>query len=198
MSNLRSEDSNQISKTQREKERRRRRAMKLSQSGGGRGGGGGGGGQKRKRKAGASNGRAAEDSSPEAVEHSLRVKEALRKGLLRTATTSYGEASPKQREAERRQGEGEEEDGEWEEAYAGMTLSKQILKSDGLDIVKKGHQRKNRYLLVFSGWLQVAKGSKAGKLGTLKDVDTQNPSLCIDFPKLGGTLKMLGTIVFPR
>ena len=154
--------------------------MKLSQSGGGRGG------QKRKRKV-------TEEDGPEAAEHSVRVKEAVRKGQL--TTTSYGDRRDAKGKAKAKEEDG---DGEWEEAYAGMTVSKQILKSDGLDIVKKGRERKNRYLLVFSGWLQLAKGAKAGKLGTLKDVDTQNPSLCVDFPKLGGTLKMLGTIVFPR
>ena len=113
----------------------------------------------------------------EAQVHEERVKEALTKGVLASSKASSHES-----------------DDEVVDAYTGMIISKHILKSDGKDIIKKGSRARRKYLLVFRGWLDLV---KAGKLGTLQDLDTQNPSLCIDFPKLGGSLKMLGTIVFP-
>lgn len=66
-------------------------------------------------------------------------------------------------------------------------------RADGLDIVKKGNMRKNRYLLNISARLSA---STAGKLGTLAQLDTRNPTLYIDFPD--GRLKFVGTLFFPK
>jgi len=66
-------------------------------------------------------------------------------------------------------------------------------RADGLDIVKKGNMRKNRYLLNISARISA---STAGKMGTLSQLDTRNPVLYIDFPD--GRLKFVGTLFFPK
>ena len=137
-----------------------------------------------------------EEDDPERLEHEHRLEIAVRKGMVVSSSAvaagggGGGDALDMGLLASK-------SSDDMEDAYAGLTVSDQIMNSDGRDIVKKGSARKNRFLLVFSGWLNLASGS-GGKLGVLTDLDTRNPSLCIDFPQLKGSLKMLGTIVFPR
>lgn len=78
--------------------------------------------------------------------------------------------------------------------HSALSLA-QILKSDGKDIVKKGSSRKKTYLLVFHGWISLA---RKGKLGVLTDLDTKNPMLAIEFPEEKRKVVLRGTIVFPR
>uniref|UniRef100_A0A7S3QK99 DNA-binding protein RHL1 n=1 Tax=Dunaliella tertiolecta TaxID=3047 RepID=A0A7S3QK99_DUNTE len=74
-----------------------------------------------------------------------------------------------------------------------LPLSKALLKSNGQDILKKSTTRKNRYLLILNCLLAPA---TAGKLGSLANLDSQEPCMYIDFPN--GRLKLFGTLVFPR
>ncbi|CAD7697006.1 unnamed protein product [Ostreobium quekettii] len=71
--------------------------------------------------------------------------------------------------------------------------SKMLLKSGSKDIVKKGSARKNRYMVVFNGLLAPMAG---GKLGTLSQLDSQNPVMYFDFPE--GRLKCFGTMVHTK
>lgn len=74
----------------------------------------------------------------------------------------------------------------------------QVLKSDGNDLTKKNHVRKpSRYLLVFNGLLKFADNLGKREVGVMTDLNTPNPSLTIGFPERGGSLRLLGTIVFP-
>ena len=61
--------------------------------------------------------------------------------------------------------------------------------------MKKGFSRKKTYLLVFNGWISLA---RKGKLGVLTDLNTKNPALSIEFPEKKGKVVLMGTIVFPR
>ncbi|KAL0055087.1 hypothetical protein WJX82_006875 [Trebouxia sp. C0006] len=74
-----------------------------------------------------------------------------------------------------------------------LPTPKLLLKADGKDLIKKSSQRKGRYLLNICA--QIAPAA-AGKLGTLAQLDSQNPVLYVDFPQ--GRLKFLGTIIFPK
>lgn len=77
------------------------------------------------------------------------------------------------------------------QVHSGMRVTDKLLKANGKDIVKKGAtNRKSRILLVFGGWVSLA---QAGKLGTITDVNSPNPTMYITFPE--GRLKLLGTIV---
>ncbi|XP_024530015.1 DNA-binding protein RHL1 [Selaginella moellendorffii] len=70
--------------------------------------------------------------------------------------------------------------------------SKELLKCDGKDIVKKG-TRKSKFLFSFPGLVAPVAG---GKFGDLAHLDTKNPILYVDFPK--GRIKLFGTIVYPK
>ncbi|KAL3158074.1 hypothetical protein ABBQ32_011680 [Trebouxia sp. C0010 RCD-2024] len=74
-----------------------------------------------------------------------------------------------------------------------LPTPKLLLKADGKDLVKKSSQRKGRYLLNICA--QIAPAA-AGRLGSLAQLDSQNPVMYVDFPQ--GRLKFLGTIVFPK
>ncbi|KAM1186964.1 hypothetical protein ACFX13_016292 [Malus domestica] len=75
---------------------------------------------------------------------------------------------------------------------APLTPSNGVLKQHGKDIVKKS-QRKNKFLFSFPGLLAPIGG---GKIGDLKDLDTKNPVLYLQFPL--GQMKLFGTLVFPK
>ena len=68
-----------------------------------------------------------------------------------------------------------------------------IKKCDGKDICKKGH-RKNKYLFSFPGLVASVAG---GKFGELAQLDSRNPILYVDFPKVSGvslTLPVLSVV----
>ena len=58
--------------------------------------------------------------------------------------------------------------------------SKLVLKQRGKDIVKKG-QRKNKFLFSLPGLLGPVSG---GKIGELSSLNTRNPVLYLEFPKV--------------
>lgn len=71
--------------------------------------------------------------------------------------------------------------------------SKTVIKHDGKDIIRKSQRSRNRFLFSFPGLLAPLSG---GKIGLLKDLDTKNPILYLDFPL--GQMKLFGTIVYPK
>ncbi|KAK9117855.1 hypothetical protein Scep_015948 [Stephania cephalantha] len=73
-----------------------------------------------------------------------------------------------------------------------LAPSKLVAKHHGRDVVKKS-QRKNRFLFSFPGLIAPING---GKIGELKDLETENPVLYLDFPQ--GRMKLFGTIVYPK
>ncbi|VFQ62038.1 unnamed protein product [Cuscuta campestris] len=71
--------------------------------------------------------------------------------------------------------------------------SKTVVKHSGNDIIRKSQRSRNRFLFSFLGLLAPVSG---GKIGMLKDLDTKNPILYLDFPL--GQMKLFGTIVYPK
>ena len=66
--------------------------------------------------------------------------------------------------------------------------------------MRKSSQRKSRYLLSFPGRLHplgVAVEGGACKVGTLQNLDSQNPTLDIDFGSGRGVMRLHGTVVYP-
>lgn len=53
----------------------------------------------------------------------------------------------------------------------------------GRDIVRRGGQRKSRFLFSFPGLL--APAASAGRVGELADLGTKNPVLYLEFPQVG-------------
>ena len=51
--------------------------------------------------------------------------------------------------------------------------------------------------MVFNGLLKFADNLGKREVGVMTDLNTPNPSLTIGFPERGGSLRLLGTIVFP-
>eukprot|EP01138_Halocafeteria_seosinensis_P002700 gb/GECG01002761.1/.p1 GENE.gb/GECG01002761.1/~~gb/GECG01002761.1/.p1 ORF type:complete len:326 (+),score=61.84 gb/GECG01002761.1/:1-978(+) len=76
------------------------------------------------------------------------------------------------------------------ETYSRLDTSKALKTCSGYDIVRKGTQRKSKYLLSLPMNMIVKHG---GKIGELADMDTKNPTLLVDLPK--GKLKLTGHIV---
>eukprot|EP01138_Halocafeteria_seosinensis_P002703 gb/GECG01002764.1/.p1 GENE.gb/GECG01002764.1/~~gb/GECG01002764.1/.p1 ORF type:complete len:321 (+),score=53.36 gb/GECG01002764.1/:1-963(+) len=76
------------------------------------------------------------------------------------------------------------------ETYSRLDTSKALKTCSGYDIVRKGSQRKSKYLLSLPMNMIVNQG---GKIGELADMDTKKPTLLIDLPK--GKLKLTGHIV---
>ncbi|KAL6780798.1 hypothetical protein ACKKBF_B11680 [Auxenochlorella protothecoides x Auxenochlorella symbiontica] len=73
------------------------------------------------------------------------------------------------------------------------SLSEKILQHRGKDIIKKGFARRKRFLVAFCMKLQALTG---GKLGTLSNLDSAQPTMHIDLPQ--GALQLTGTLTFPR
>ncbi|KAD3336704.1 hypothetical protein E3N88_32223 [Mikania micrantha] len=73
-----------------------------------------------------------------------------------------------------------------------LNPSKTVIKHHGRDILRKSN-RKNRFLFSFPGLLAPVSG---GKIGELKDLESKNPILYLDFPQ--GRMKLFGTIVYPK
>ncbi|KAK9115539.1 hypothetical protein Sjap_014486 [Stephania japonica] len=73
-----------------------------------------------------------------------------------------------------------------------LAPSKLVAKHRGRDLVKKS-QRKNRFLFSFPGLIAPIGG---GKVGELKDLETESPVLYLDFHQ--GRMKLFGTIVYPK
>lgn len=63
----------------------------------------------------------------------------------------------------------------------------------GNDIMKKGGNRRNRYLFNFPGFIAPLNG---GKIGRLEEMDSAHPILYLEFPQ--GQFKLTGTIVYPK
>uniref|UniRef100_A0A0E0HX71 Uncharacterized protein n=1 Tax=Oryza nivara TaxID=4536 RepID=A0A0E0HX71_ORYNI len=76
-----------------------------------------------------------------------------------------------------------------------LAPSTAVSRLQGRDIVRRGGQRKSRFLFSFPGLLAPAAAASGGRVGELADLGTKNPLLYLDFPQ--GRMKLLGThIVF--
>ncbi|XP_066370353.1 DNA-binding protein RHL1-like [Miscanthus floridulus] len=69
-----------------------------------------------------------------------------------------------------------------------------ITRLQGRDVVRRGGQRKSRYLFSFPGLLVPA--ASGGRVGELADLGTKNPVLYLEFPQ--GRMKLFGTHVYPK
>ncbi|QDZ18412.1 hypothetical protein HOP50_01g09170 [Chloropicon primus] len=118
-----------------------------------------------------------EEEKPEVRIHDERVRRGIERGVVVPNVAK-----------QKNQTAGEED------GYEGLVVSSEILKSDGLDLVMKGNTRRaHRYLLVFPGLMSLADGA-TGRLGTLSNLSTPNPTMVIDFGEKG-QVTLLGTIV---
>ncbi|CAN6206582.1 unnamed protein product [Urochloa humidicola] len=77
---------------------------------------------------------------------------------------------------------------------APLAPSAAVARLQGRDIVRRGGQRKSRFLFSFPGLL--APAASGGRVGELADLGTKNPVLYLDFPQ--GRMKLLGTHVYPK
>uniref|UniRef100_A0A0E0E803 DNA-binding protein RHL1 n=1 Tax=Oryza meridionalis TaxID=40149 RepID=A0A0E0E803_9ORYZ len=77
-----------------------------------------------------------------------------------------------------------------------LTPSTSVSRLQGRDIVRRGGQRKSRFLFSFPGLLAPAAAASGGRVGELTDLGTKNPLLYLDFPQ--GRMKLLGTHVYPK
>uniref|UniRef100_A0A0E0LFY7 DNA-binding protein RHL1 n=1 Tax=Oryza punctata TaxID=4537 RepID=A0A0E0LFY7_ORYPU len=76
-----------------------------------------------------------------------------------------------------------------------LAPSTAVSRLQGRDIVRRGGQRKSRFLFSFPGLLAPAAAS-GGRVGELADLGSKNPLLYLDFPQ--GRMKLLGTHVYPK
>nr|XP_015641384.1 DNA-binding protein RHL1 [Oryza sativa Japonica Group] len=77
-----------------------------------------------------------------------------------------------------------------------LAPSTAVSRLQGRDIVRRGGQRKSRFLFSFPGLLAPAAAASGGRVGELADLGTKNPLLYLDFPQ--GRMKLLGTHVYPK
>uniref|UniRef100_A0A0D9WUE7 DNA-binding protein RHL1 n=1 Tax=Leersia perrieri TaxID=77586 RepID=A0A0D9WUE7_9ORYZ len=72
-----------------------------------------------------------------------------------------------------------------------------VARLQGRDIVRRGGQRKSRFLFSFPGLLApAAAAASGGRVGELADLGTKNPVLYLEFPQ--GRMKLLGTHAYPK
>jgi len=77
---------------------------------------------------------------------------------------------------------------------APLAPSAAVARLQGRDIVRRGGQRKSRFLFSFPGLL--APAASGGRVGELADLGTKNPVLYLEFPQ--GRMKLFGTHVYPK
>ncbi|CAN6192504.1 unnamed protein product [Urochloa humidicola] len=77
---------------------------------------------------------------------------------------------------------------------APLAPSAAVARLQGRDIVRRGGQRKSRFLFSFPGLL--APAASGGRVGELADLGTKNPLLYLEFPQ--GRMKLFGTHVYPK
>ncbi|CAL4966240.1 unnamed protein product [Urochloa decumbens] len=77
---------------------------------------------------------------------------------------------------------------------APLAPSAAVTRLQGRDIVRRGGQRKSRFLFSFPGLL--APAASGGRVGELADLGTKNPLLYLEFPQ--GRMKLFGTHVYPK
>ncbi|KAG0516374.1 hypothetical protein BDA96_10G356500 [Sorghum bicolor] len=77
---------------------------------------------------------------------------------------------------------------------APLAPSPAVTRLQGRDVVRRGGQRKSRYLFSFPGLL--APAASGGRVGELADLGTKNPVLYLEFPQ--GRMKLFGTHVYPK
>ncbi|CAD6343832.1 unnamed protein product [Miscanthus lutarioriparius] len=77
---------------------------------------------------------------------------------------------------------------------APLAPSGAVTRLQGRDVVRRGGQRKSRYLFSFPGLL--APAASGGRIGELADLGTKNPVLYLEFPQ--GRMKLFGTHVYPK
>ncbi|PVH47204.1 hypothetical protein PAHAL_4G002800 [Panicum hallii] len=77
---------------------------------------------------------------------------------------------------------------------APLAPSAAVARLQGRDIVRRGGQRKSRFLFSFPGLL--APVASGGRVGELADLGTKNPVLYLEFPQ--GRMKLFGTHVYPK
>jgi hypothetical protein len=64
-----------------------------------------------------------------------------------------------------------------------LALSDAVARLQGRDIVRRGGQRKSRFLFSFPGLL--APAASAGRVGELADLGTKNLLIYLEFPQVG-------------
>uniref|UniRef100_A0A0E0AER9 Uncharacterized protein n=1 Tax=Oryza glumipatula TaxID=40148 RepID=A0A0E0AER9_9ORYZ len=64
-----------------------------------------------------------------------------------------------------------------------LAPSTAVSRLQGRDIVRRGGQRKSRFLFSFPGLLAPAAAASGGRVGELADLGTKNPLLYLDFPQ---------------
>ncbi|WVZ78365.1 hypothetical protein U9M48_026090 [Paspalum notatum var. saurae] len=80
---------------------------------------------------------------------------------------------------------------------APLAPSPAVARLQGRDILRRGGQRKSRFLFSFPGLLAPAASAAAGgRVGELADLGTKNPVLYLEFPQ--GRMKLFGTHVYPK
>ncbi|KAG2608710.1 DNA-binding protein RHL1-like isoform X2 [Panicum virgatum] len=77
---------------------------------------------------------------------------------------------------------------------APLAPSAAVARLQGRDIVRRGGQRKSRFLFSFPGLL--APAASGDRVGELADLGTKNPVLYLEFPQ--GRMKLFGTHVYPK
>lgn len=75
-----------------------------------------------------------------------------------------------------------------------LAPSSTVARLQGRDIVRRGGQRKSRFLFSFPGLL--APAASGGRVGELADLGSKNPLLYLEFPQ--GRMKLFGTHVYPK
>lgn len=65
-----------------------------------------------------------------------------------------------------------------------LAPSTAVSRLQGRDIVRRGGQRKSRFLFSFPGLLAPAAAASGGRVGELADLGTKNPLLYLDFPQV--------------
>ncbi|KAL6873981.1 hypothetical protein ACP4OV_014063 [Aristida adscensionis] len=79
--------------------------------------------------------------------------------------------------------------------WAPLAPSAAVTRLQGRDVVRRGGQRKSRFLFSFPGLLAPA-AAAGGRVGELTDLGTKNPVLYLEFPQ--GRMKLFGTHVYPK
>ncbi|KAF0902208.1 hypothetical protein E2562_014447 [Oryza meyeriana var. granulata] len=78
-----------------------------------------------------------------------------------------------------------------------LAPSSAVARLQGRDIVRRGGQRKSRFLFSFPGLLApAASAASGGRVGELADLGSKNPVLYLEFPQ--GRMKLFGTHVYPK
>ncbi|KAL5206907.1 hypothetical protein ABZP36_035116 [Zizania latifolia] len=78
-----------------------------------------------------------------------------------------------------------------------LAPSSAVVRLQGRDIIRRGGQRKSRFLFSLPGLLApTTSAASGGRVGELADLGSKNPVLYLEFPQ--GRMKLFGTHVYPK